>query len=221
MAVRLEDVRVEFRDPDGRMHTVLDVAKLSIADGEQRCITGGSGTGKTTLLNCLAGIVVPSSGGVFHDDVDITRMSEPQRDRFRASRIGYVFQTFNLLRGLTCVENVALAGTLAGRSRAEASEQARSLLDRVGLSRRSDAQARKLSVGEQQRVAIARALINRPKVVLADEPTANLDEVASDVVLDLLMEITAELGSILVLVTHEARVRDRFEYVVPLAELTA
>jgi len=219
MAIRLEEVCVEYRDADGRKRRVLDVPHLTIADRDQLCITGGSGTGKTTLLHCLAGIVVPASGAVCHDDTDLAMLSEPERDWFRARHIGYVFQTFNLLRGLSCTENVALAAAIAGASSTAADQRAGELLERVGLHERRDAPARRLSVGEQQRVAIARALVNRPRVVLADEPTANLDERSSDVVLDLLTEITREVGSILVLVTHESRVRDRFEHVRPLAEL--
>jgi len=219
MAIRLEGVRVELPDADGRKRTVLDVPHLEIVDRDQLCVTGGSGTGKTTLLHCLAGIIVPVAGSVHHDETDLSGLSEPRRDWFRAQHIGYVFQTFNLLRGLSCTENVALAAAIAGQSSAAADARARELLERVGLAQRRDAPARSLSVGEQQRVAIARALVNSPRVVLADEPTANLDERSSDVVLDLLLEITREVGSILVLVTHESRVRDRCEHVAPLAEL--
>ena len=220
MTIRLQGVRVEYPGPRRRpAKVVLEVSELEIADGAQLCITGRSGSGKSTLLNCLAGIVVPSAGTIRYDELDITELSEPARDQFRANNVGYVFQTFNLLRGLSCVENVGLAASLAGQPGKDAEARARSLLERVGLSDQLDERARTLSVGEQQRVAIARALINRPAVVLADEPTANLDDEASDAVLELLTEIAAEEESTLVLVTHESRVRERFDSVVSVAEL--
>lgn len=221
MAISLQEVCVDLSDRKGKKRRVLDIRELDFADGSHTCLVGSSGMGKTTLLNTIAGIVVPSSGRVLYDDTDITRLSESQRDRFRSRHVGYVFQTFNLLQGLSCVENVALARALAGHGGSEADERATELLGRVGLGERLDEMSSHLSVGEQQRVAIARALVNRPSVVLADEPTANLDEDASDNVLDLLREITTEEGSILIVVTHEARVRDRFEQVLRLEDLSA
>ncbi len=210
MAIHLEDLRVTFRDPRGDEVPVLNIPELTLEDGEQLCLVGGSGSGKTTLLNVLAGITQPTAGKVCYGEVDIAALSEAQRDDFRAKHIGYVFQSFNLLQSLSAIENVALAGTFGGRSRSESTERARRLLERVDLGHRLHSRPGTLSVGEQQRVGIARALINQPKVVLADEPTANLDERRSDEVLALLEEVVAEEDATLVLVTHEARVRDRF-----------
>ncbi len=210
MAIHIEDLRVTFRDPRGEQVPVLNVRELTIEDGEQVCLIGGSGSGKTTLLNVLAGITQPTTGKVCYGDIDIAALSEAERDDFRARHIGYVFQSFNLLQSLSALENVALAGTFGGLSRGESAARARRLLERVDLAHRLNARPGTLSVGEQQRVGIARALINKPNVVLADEPTANLDERRSDEVLALLEQVVAEENATLVLVTHEARVRDRF-----------
>lgn len=210
MPIHLEALEVTFTDLRGKQVPVLDIEKLEIDDGEQLCLVGGSGSGKTTLLNVLAGISQPTKGKVLYDQRDIAAMSEAERDKFRAENIGYVFQSFNLLQSLSALENVAIAGTFGGLSKNESRERATKLLQRVDLGHRLDARPGTLSVGEQQRVGIARALINQPRVVLADEPTANLDEARADEVLDLLAEIVEEEDATLILVTHEARVRERF-----------
>ncbi|MEM9074611.1 MAG: ABC transporter ATP-binding protein [Myxococcota bacterium] len=228
MPIRLENLEVTFRDPHGKAVPVLSIEEFEIEDGEQLCLVGGSGSGKTTLLNVLAGITQPTRGKVLFGKQDIAALGEAARDDFRASHIGYVFQSFNLLQSLSALENVALAGTFGGLSKKESVTRAEALLERVDLGHRQDAFPSTLSVGEQQRVGIARALINRPNVVLADEPTANLDEKRSDEVLALLEEIVAEEEATLVLVTHETRVRERFvddesdapQRVVDLAEIS-
>lgn len=219
MAIRIRGLQVRYQDARGRDLTVLDVADLTIEEGRRLCLVGGSGSGKTTLLNVLAGIVTPTAGEVRYGDVDITKLPEAERDRFRAKNVGYVFQSFNLLQGLSAQENVSIAGTFGGLSSREAQSRAKTLLVRVGLERRLDARPGTLSVGEQQRVGIARALVNRPKVVLADEPTASLDEDRADEVLALLEEVVQEEGSTLVVVTHEARVRERFADLLDLKAL--
>ncbi|MCA9320837.1 MAG: ABC transporter ATP-binding protein, partial [Planctomycetes bacterium] len=192
-----------------------------IRDGRQLCLVGHSGCGKTSFLNVLAGIVRPTTGVVLHGDVSLFELSESQRDRFRADHVGYVFQTFNLLQGLTALENLLIAQGFAGKTGVPARERAESLLARVGLADRRHDRPATLSVGEQQRVAIARAVVNHPRVVLADEPTANLDEKNGDEVIELLKEVSSEEGNILVLVTHETRTRSRFTDVVPMAEMSA
>jgi ABC-type lipoprotein export system ATPase subunit len=220
MTIRLEQLKVVFQDARGKDVPVLDIPELVLEDGRRVCLVGGSGSGKTTLLNVIAGITTPTSGTVRHGDVDFGTMSEPEIDQYRAKHIGYVFQSFNLLQALSARENVALAGSFAGRTTAEATKRAQKLLERVDLGHRMGARPGTLSVGEQQRVGIARALINEPKVVLADEPTANLDGKRSDEVLKLLEEVVAEEGATLVLVTHEERVTARFDDVVELEELS-
>ncbi len=217
MGIHVKQLRMTF---NGIAEPVLNIPQLDVASGEDVCLVGSSGSGKTTLLNILAGITLPSSGSVHHDNTDICSLSEVRRDHFRAENIGYVFQTFNLLQGLSSLENVLLAMTFGGLKGKAARERALNLLERVGLSHRSDARPATLSVGEQQRVAIARALANSPRVVLADEPTANLDESIGDEVIGLLKEVTATEHSSLILVTHEENVRRRFDNVIPLSEIS-
>lgn len=210
MNLALEDLVVAYRQPDGSERPVLVVPQFRLAAGEQLCLFGGSGSGKTTLLHVISGIVLPTKGRVFHGEVDIADLHEAARDRFRAAHIGYVFQTFNLLQGLSARENVALAGTLGGLGRQAARERASELLARVGLAHREHARPGQLSVGEQQRTAIARAVINRPTLLLADEPTANLDPEHGHKVIDLLQEVAREAQATLLLVTHEPDIRARF-----------
>ena len=173
MSLFLEGVKKTYREPSGSVLPVLDIDRFQIEKGEQVVLVGSSGGGKTTLLNIISGITTPDEGSVRIDDNDITKMAEVVRDRFRAERIGFVFQTFNLLPAFSALENVLLgmSFTNAGVNRAKAKE----LLDKVGLSHRLDHKPGQLSVGEQQRVAVARAMANSPSLLLADEPTANVD----------------------------------------------
>ncbi len=219
MPIRLEKLKQSWRDPGGDERLVIDLPLLEVPDASRLCLVGHSGSGKTTLLNIVAGIVRPTAGRVLVGGEDLTAMSEAARDGFRARNIGYVFQTFNLLQGLSALENVMLAMSFAGVAARAARERAEGLLERVGLSHRRDAKPAAMSVGEQQRVAIARALANRPQVVLADEPTANLDEENAAETIELLKETTSEEHSILLLVTHDADVRRRFDDVRELKEL--
>jgi putative ABC transport system ATP-binding protein len=209
--LHLRDIKKSFAEPDGTELPILDVPEFHVAPGEQMVLVGRSGSGKTTLLHVIAGICRPDSGKVRIDDWDITLMGEAECDRFRAENIGYVFQTFNLLRGFTALENVLLAMRFTGRRVDRA--RARHLLERVGLSHRTTHKPAALSVGEQQRVAVARALANRPKLLLADEPTANVDAGHQQQVLDLLRESCREEQVALVLVTHTPEVARQFERV--------
>jgi putative ABC transport system ATP-binding protein len=184
------------------------IEQFRIADGERIALVGKSGSGKSTLLNLIAGIVTPTSGSVSVDGIDIGKLSEAKRDQFRAANIGYVFQTFNLIQGLTALENVLLAMGFAGKHKSPET-RAKELLSRVGLENKLRHKPRELSVGEQQRVAIARAVANEPKILLADEPTANLDEQNTDIVLNLLNELSSSEPRILILVTHERDVAAR------------
>lgn len=206
-----EGLRREHHDREGRVAHVVAVPDFVLGRGEELCVVGRSGAGKSTMLNLLAGIEVPTAGRVLHGTVDLTALSESVRDRFRARAIGYVFQNFNLVQGLSSLENVRIAAGFAGIDAADARAEARRLLERVGLGHRLHARPRHLSAGEQQRVAIARALVKRPAVVLADEPTASLDEASADAVLGILRETAAESGAALVIATHDRAVRERFE----------
>jgi putative ABC transport system ATP-binding protein len=195
---------------------ILDIAEFRLAAAEQMVLVGRSGCGKTTLLHVIAGISNPDSGSVELDGCDITSLSEPGRDRIRADKIGYVFQTFNLLPGFSALENVLLAMTFAA-GRADA-RRAAALLGRVGLGHRLSHKPTMLSVGEQQRVAVARALANRPKLLLADEPTANVDSRNQQQIIDLIRETSGEENVALILVTHTPEVAEQFDRVERLDE---
>ena len=207
----LKDVRKTFREPDGSPLPILDIKEFHVAAGEQVVLMGRSGCGKTTLLHVIAGISRPDAGVVRIDGCDIARLTEAGRDRFRADKIGYVFQTFNLLPGFSALENVLLGMSFAG-GRPDAA-RARQLLERVGLSHRLTHRPAMLSVGEQQRVAVARALANRPKLLLADEPTANVDSGHQQQIIDLVRETCQEENVALLLVTHTPEVAEQFSRV--------
>jgi len=214
--LHLKDLKKAFRQPDGTALPVLDIPEFRVAAGEQMVLIGRSGCGKTTLLHIIAGISRPDSGKVRIDEWDINLMPEAECDRFRAERIGYVFQTFNLLAGFTALENVLLAMRFA-RGRPD-KNRARHLLDRVGLSHRMTHRPSMLSVGEQQRVAVARALANKPQLLLADEPTANVDAGHQQQILDLIRETCREENVALVMVTHSNEVAAQFPRVDRLEE---
>jgi ABC-type lipoprotein export system ATPase subunit len=204
----LKDVKKTFRQPDGTPLPVLDILEFRVGAGEQMVLIGRSGCGKTTLLHIIAGIGRPDSGKVRIDDWDITLMPEAECDRFRAKRIGYVFQTFNLLAGFTALENGVVAMRFP-RGRPDKA-RAKHLLNRVGLGHRMTHRPAQLSVGEQQRVAVARALANKPQLLLADEPTANVDAGHQQQILDLIRETCQEEQVALIMVTHSHDVAKQF-----------
>ncbi len=186
----------------------LEYPDFRLEQGHQMTITGPSGSGKTTLLHFVAGLIRPSSGSVTVNDLDLTRLSESQRDHFRSRTIGYVFQDFHLMDGYTALENVLLGLGLASRqNRARALE----VLNLVGLSKRTGHTSRQLSTGERQRVALARAVAHTPKILLADEPTAHLDRARGTAALDLLKSTASSIGASLLVVTHDELVMDAFE----------
>jgi putative ABC transport system ATP-binding protein len=215
--LHLSQVKKSFREPDGRALPVLDVAEFRMQSGEQTVLVGPSGCGKTTLLHVIAGIRRADYGQVMLDGVDVTRLSEAGRDRFRAAKIGYVFQTFNLLAGFSALENVLLGMTFSRGRKDE--HRARQLLERVGLGARVTHKPAALSVGEQQRVAVARALANRPRLLLADEPTANVDRGNQQQIINLIRETCREERVALLLVTHSIEVAGQFDRVVNYQEL--
>lgn len=201
--LEIQELVVRFRSPDGGILTALHLPELSAGAGEIITVAGSSGSGKTTLLNVIAGLVSPSAGSVLVRGQAIGRLSEGERDRFRARSIGYVHQMFNLLPGYSALENVVLAMAFAGdRPRREQHRYAVELLERVGMGHRLHHRPAQLSGGEQQRVGIARALANDPPLVLADEPTANLDEPTAEQVIQLLCGVVQERRATLVLATH-------------------
>jgi ABC-type lipoprotein export system ATPase subunit len=192
------------------------VPSLTLNEGEQLALEGSSGSGKTTLLNLIAGILKADEGRIVLCDSDLSVADEAARDRMRAENLGYVFQTFNLLQGYTALENVLLGMMFGpGPDRAYAA----SLLERVGLSERMQYRPGQLSVGQQQRVAVARALANRPRIVLADEPTGNLDARNAREALTLIRELCRENNAALLLVSHDRDVLAQFEHRKDLKEL--
>jgi putative ABC transport system ATP-binding protein len=190
-------------DPASARSVVLDAIDLDVAAGQVVVLLGASGSGKSTLLNLISGIDRPDSGKVLIDGVDITRLSETERTLFRRDHIGIVFQFFNLIPTLTVLENVTLPLELSGERRQDAEQRAVALLLRVGLADRAKDFPDRLSGGEQQRVAIARALIQAPSLVLADEPTGNLDRENGKRVMALLIELTREAGRTLIMASHD------------------
>lgn len=215
MSLELIDVRKSYREPGGEVLPVLNIPHFRLDEGEQVALIGQSGGGKTTLLNVISGITRPDSGRVIVGGVDVTELSEPARDRFRAERIGIVFQTFHLLPAFTAYENVLLGMAFAGKQNRE---YAAELLELVGLKARMNHRPSQLSVGEQQRVSVARALASRPRLMLADEPTASVDMANQNNILSLLRDACREKNVSLLLVTHSREVSDQFERVEQLSE---
>lgn len=213
----LKDVKKSFAEPGGGRLPILDVPAFVVNSGEQLALVGQSGCGKTTLLHIIAGISRPDSGSVEINGRDITRLPEVGRDHFRAANIGYVFQTFNLLPGFSALENVLL-GMSFGNAKADRG-RAQQLLERVGLGARASHKPAMLSVGEQQRVSVARALANKPKLLLADEPTASVDAAHQRQIMDLIRETCREQNIALVVVTHSAEVAGQFERVERLEQI--
>jgi len=212
--ITLENLEKEYQEGD-RTRLVLQGASASFSRGECVAILGKSGSGKSTLLNLISGIDLLDKGTVCIDGQNLTSLDDRRRTLFRRDKIGFIFQFFNLIPSLTVLENVTLPAELTGLSSKEARLKAGPLLDEVGLGDRSDTFPDRLSGGEQQRVAIARALINDPLLVLADEPTGNLDEVTGLQVLKLLDRITRQSGKNMLLVTHNheaAAFADRILY---------
>lgn len=205
--LEVRDLRKSYAHPDGTVTPVVDIASFALEAKQQLALSGASGSGKTTFLHLIAGILAPDSGTVRLDGVELTALGESARDRLRATKVGYIFQTFNLLQGYTCLENVLLGMSFGpGPDRAFAE----SLLRRVGLGERLRHYPRQLSTGQQQRVAVARALANRPKLVLADEPTGNLDHRSARESLKLIREACRENGAALLLVSHDREVLAEF-----------
>jgi putative ABC transport system ATP-binding protein len=204
-AVELRKVSKSYREAEVERVVLRDVS-VTIASGEIAVLVGRSGSGKSTLLNVIAGIDHPSAGTVLVDGTDLTALDEQARTRFRRRHIGFVFQFFNLIPLLTVEENLLLPLELNGRADPAGVARARALLERVGLGGRGDSFPDRLSGGEQQRVAIARALVHEPALILADEPTGNLDAETAAGVLELLDTLAREAGRTVLMVTHSREV---------------
>ena len=215
--VRATDVTKEFQMGAVTVH-VLQGVSLAVEPGEMVAIVGPSGSGKSTLLGLIGGLDTPTSGRVEIDGLDISAMGENQLAGIRNEKIGFVFQAYNLIPTLTALENVALPAQFARRRRGKPLGRATELLDLLGLGDRLGHRPAELSGGQQQRVAIARALVNRPALLLADEPTGNLDSAAGEQVLTALQRARRETGTTLVLVTHDPAVAELAERTVRLED---
>ncbi len=214
--LEITDLKKAFLSPEGLCHPVVDVAAFSLDEKAQVALEGESGSGKTTFLNLIAGILKPDAGRIMIAGKEMSALSEAARDRLRATSIGYIFQTFNLLQGYTCLENVLLGMSFGPGVDKPFAEK---LLQRVGLGDRLNHRPRQLSTGQQQRVAVARALANKPKLVLADEPTGNLDHKNARESLTLIREACRENAAALLLVSHDREVLAQFTQVRRFADL--
>jgi putative ABC transport system ATP-binding protein len=215
--LQISDLVKTFDQPGGGKLKVLDIPELTINEGEQLALIGESGGGKTTLLHLIAGLLSADSGSIRLVGIELTKLSEQGRDRCRAANLGYVFQTFNLLPAFTALENVQLG--MAFGNRPVDTRRALDLLNRVGLADRASYRPKQLSVGQQQRVAIARSLAGRPRLLLADEPTANVDPNSAENVLDLIVTSCRDENISLLMVTHAMHVAEQFERVERLESL--
>jgi len=198
---------------EGELPILSDIS-FNVKHGESVAIVGTSGSGKSTLLSLLAGLDTASNGEIFLDGEPLHNLDEEARAALRAAKIGFVFQSFMLVQSLTALENVMLPAELAGKS--DAKEQALALLEKVGLSHRTDHYPSQLSGGEQQRVAIARAFIGTPKILFADEPSANLDSKNGKMIESLLFDLNSQHGTTLILVTHDEGLAQKCEHIIQI-----
>jgi ABC-type lipoprotein export system ATPase subunit len=215
--LEIRDLKKSYAEPSGNPLVIIDIPRLDIGAGEQVVLRGESGGGKTTLLHLISGIVTADSGSIKLDGMELNKFSESARDRIRADKMGYVFQTFNLLPGFTALENVRLGMTFARKKMNL--ERAKELMNRVGLGDRMNYMPNQLSVGQQQRVAVARALANKPRLLLADEPTANVDPANQNRIIELIQEVCRVDVVAILLVTHSDEISKRFERVERLEQI--
>ncbi|MCT9095043.1 ABC transporter ATP-binding protein [Haloarchaeobius sp. HME9146] len=214
-AVRLTDVRKTYQV--GEPVHALDGVSLDIPRGSYTAVMGPSGSGKSTLMNVIGCLDTPTEGEVFVNGEEVTAMGDRERTRIRGEEVGFVFQTFNLMPRMTAVENVALPLVFRGIGGDERREQAADILERVGLGDRLDHVPNELSGGQRQRVAIARALVSDPAIILADEPTGNLDTTTGEQIMSLFEELHAE-GNTVMMVTHERNIAEHAERVVNIVD---
>lgn len=216
--LELNQVRKEYRDGTQTV-TAIAVDSLAIKAGEQVALVGPSGSGKTTLLHLISGLLTPTSGEINFDNITVSSMSEARRDTWRANTVGYVFQKLNLLPSLSVLDNLLVAMSFASAiAKKDRQQWAGYLLARVGLADRANSLPYRLSMGEQQRVAVVRAVVNRPRLILADEPTASLDQDNGLRALELLCQLAWETDSILLVATHDRHIMQQLDQVYPLMQ---
>ena len=216
-AVRTEGVWKIFRQEAEEVRAVRDVT-LTLAPGEFTALAGPSGSGKTTLLNLIGGLTRPTRGRIVVDGQDVSQMSNQEVAQFRLEHVGFVFQAYNLLPVLTTLENAEFPMLLQGVPADERVRRVGELFERTGMAGLEDRRPGKLSGGQQQRVAVVRAVVSKPALVLADEPTANLDTAASEALLDMMLELNQELGVTFVFATHDGRVMERSRRLVRMVD---
>lgn len=214
-SIRLEKIARSFSEGE-RLRAVLKSIDLDVGSGESVALRGRSGSGKSTLLNLISGIDAPASGKIWFDGRELTAMSERERTLFRRQHIGFVYQSFNLVPTLSVADNIRFVLELNRWDRNAADARVAELLDAVELLDRGDSYPEVLSGGEQQRVALARAIAHKPALLLADEPTGNLDDAAAENVLLLIEKLRSEQGSTLIMATHSAAIAERCDRVVEL-----
>ena len=216
--IEIKDLVKVYDDKKAVPVMAVNGINLSIEEGEFTAIVGPSGSGKTTLLNMLGGLDNPSSGEIHINGIRVDKLSEKEKIRFRMQNIGFVFQAYNLIPVLTAKENVEFIMQLQGKTKAERQKRALELLESVGLGERVNARPGKLSGGQQQRVAVARALASKPKFILADEPTANLDSKSTETLLDIMEQLNREEKITFVFSTHDARVVNKARRVITVED---
>ncbi len=207
--IELKSLSKGYRDRAGDFQNVLRDINIDIGQGETIFIAGPSGSGKSTLLNLIAGLHLPDKGEIYVDGTLVNALSESKRDRFRFNKIGYIFQTFNLISTLSALENLTVPTALAG-GEIGTEKSAKKILEKLGLAEHIKKRPYELSVGQRQRVAVARALMRNPSVLLADEPTANLDAISSDAVIAALRGLN-DKGATLILATHDPLLKEAFK----------
>lgn len=217
--INLKNIEMIY-DDNGTKINAVKVKKLEVKDGEKVAFIGSSGCGKTTLFNLISGMITPTKGNVEVEDVDLTTLTESERDLFRANHIGYIFQDFNLFPDFTVLQNVILPMSFSKRyTKPEMEKEALAMLKRVGLDKKKDQKVKTLSGGEKQRVAIARSIVNKPNIILADEPTGNLDYKNGAKIMDLILQIAKEEKATLLVITHNNSQLELFDRSINIEEL--
>lgn len=217
--IKLKNLKMTYHD-NGTVIDAIKIDKIDINDGKQVVFTGSSGSGKTTLFNLISGLILPTEGNVIINNTDITTLSEIDRDLYRANNIGYVFQDFNLFPDFTVMQNVLLPMTFSKRyEKKEMKDKAEDILKKVGMDNKASQKVKTLSGGEKQRVAIARSIVNKPKIILADEPTGNLDYKNGVKIMDLLKQIAKDERATLLVITHNHSQIDMFDEVIDVEKI--
>lgn len=217
--INLKNIEMIY-DDNGTKINAVKVKKLEVKEGEKVAFIGSSGCGKTTLFNLISGMITPTKGNVEVEDVDLTTLTESERDLFRANHIGYIFQDFNLFPDFTVLQNVVLPMSFSKRYiKPEMEKEALAMLKRVGLDKKKDQKVKTLSGGEKQRVAIARSIVNKPNIILADEPTGNLDYKNGAKIMDLILQIAKEEKATLLVITHNNSQLELFDRSINIEEL--